>query len=132
MKIEGWGWWLPTGNRWNIGMVEIWNIGYETRSSAGGLISDEAHLYEIDRIPPNPVFQHSSTPTLRQHINAGINYLGYRLASSPQHLQAGKRTRVLIFELFHCPNLFRRYSSPKSIFNSSHMGKWSDICRLRQ
>jgi hypothetical protein len=25
------GWWLPSANQWNNGMVEKWNIGYDKR-----------------------------------------------------------------------------------------------------
>ena len=39
-------WCLPLGSQWNNGMVEKWNIGYEKRSAAGGLISDHRHLYK--------------------------------------------------------------------------------------
>ena len=44
---------------------EKWNIGYKKRSTAGGLISDQCHLFKnkkINLISPNPVFQHSIIP----------------------------------------------------------------------
>jgi hypothetical protein len=43
-------------------MLENWNVGYEKRSAAGGLIFDPYDPHKIDLIPPNPVFQYSIIP----------------------------------------------------------------------
>jgi hypothetical protein len=56
---------LPLENQWNYGMVEKWNIGDEKGAAAGGLISDQCHLYKNRSHaakPSIPTFHYSSTP----------------------------------------------------------------------
>ena len=64
-----------TPEGWCLSLDSQWNIGYEKRSVAGGLISDQAIQIKIDLIPPNPAFQHFIIPVphglrLRQSLKS--------------------------------------------------------------
>jgi hypothetical protein len=84
-------WGLPLDNRWNIGMVEKWNIGYKKRSTAGGLISDQCHLFKNRPHTAKsgiPAFHYSSTPW---HSITAIHRAD--LAQKPRFLKLEKFSR---------------------------------------
>jgi len=60
---------------------EKWIIGYEKRSAAGGLISDQCYLYKNRSIPPNPLFQYSMAFDYGNPIVDGT-YLAQRIRYS--------------------------------------------------
>ena len=71
-------------------MVEKWNIGYDKRSAAGGLISDRSPLSKIrshSAKPSIPTFQYSSTPwhsTVAEPVISDLAQLPARRAYSPE------------------------------------------------